>query len=65
MTADRISPEQAARDVQTDSDAVLLCAYADPEKCRKYRLNKSVSLSEFRSRPAASRFDRKLLVYCA
>jgi len=63
-TAERISAEEAHELLDSDS-AVLVCAYDDDEKCRKYRLEGSITLNEFKSRERTLPRDREVIFYCA
>lgn len=58
---EKITPEQAHRDVQ--AGAMLVCAYDDPEKCQKYMLEGAVSLADFQSREASLPRESELIFY--
>ncbi len=60
----RISVEEA-HDKTTGQQALLVCAYEDEAKCRTFRLEGSISLSNFQSRVAALPKTQELIFYCA
>jgi rhodanese-related sulfurtransferase len=64
MTATRIRPEEARRDLEA-GEALLLCAYDDDAKFQQNRLDGAISLSEFRRRENSIPRDREIIFYCA
>jgi len=54
-----------AHERATSGDALLVCAYADEEACRKVQLEGSIRLVELESRIAALPVDREIIFYCA
>jgi len=63
MVATRIDARQANQDVE--ADALLVCAYDDPEKWEHYRVEEAISLHELRRREPSLEKDRELIFYCA
>jgi hypothetical protein len=63
---DRIPPEEAFEEVSS-GEALLVCAYDDDEKCRKMRLERSLTLNELEEllRQGEVTRDRKVIFYCA
>ena len=58
----RITPEEARRKVVA-GQAMLVCGYEDPEKCRKYNLEGSLNFQElWRRRPGK---EQEIVFYCA
>ncbi|HTZ39816.1 MAG TPA: hypothetical protein VMB77_06650 [Syntrophales bacterium] len=64
MPAVRISPEEAYRDVKS-GEAILVCGYEDEETFRKMRLERAISLDEFKKILPTIPKDRELIFYCA
>ena len=64
MSARRIDPQQVYREVDF-SNALLVCAYDDRQKCEKYELPNSLSLNELQAQDATLTKDRKIVFYCA
>lgn len=64
MSAKRIDPEQARRDVSAGK-ALLVCAYDDPEKSQRYRLPEATSLAELKAQEAKLDKNREIIFYCA
>ncbi|MBW3543836.1 MAG: rhodanese-like domain-containing protein [Planctomycetes bacterium] len=64
MAAERIGPQEAHKDMQS-KDALLVCAYDEPEKFEKNHLEGAMSLAEFESRADALEKDREVIFYCA
>ncbi len=60
----RVSPEQARAGVVTGA-ALLVCAYNDEAKFRKYRLEGAISLDEFKEKVPALDRDKEIVFYCA
>ena len=58
----RVEPEDAFEQIATQ-EALLVCAYADEEKCRAARIDGALTLEDL-ERLAPSR-DRRLIFYCA
>ncbi len=59
----RVLPEEIKSKV-TSGSALLVCAYEDEEKCRKLKLEGSISLSEFKSRLSYLPKDQEIIFYC-
>ena len=64
-TIDRISPQDAKRDLDATPGALLICAYDSPSKFEQYRLEGAISLEDFRSRETSIDKDREIIFYCA
>jgi hypothetical protein len=60
---ERIAPETVRPSVQA-GDTLLVCAYEDEEKCRKMRLEGSITLNELRSRMSAVPKHQEIVFYC-
>src|SRR6478752_936345 len=63
--AERISAQEARRDLQANSNALLVCAYDSDEKCRQYWLDGATTLTELQAREQTLPKDRELIFYCA
>lgn len=62
MSVDKIRPARA-QDLLKNG-GLLVCAYDDPEKCRRYRIEGAISLAELKARePLAP--DQEVIFYCA
>ena len=48
----------------TSSDALVVCAYEDPEKCEKIRLTGALTLNELKAIVTSLSTDRELIFYC-
>lgn len=64
MPVPRITPEDARRKVQ-DGEALLVCAYPDPDKFTKNCLQGAISRQEFESRVASLPKNSEIIFYCA
>ena len=62
--AERIDVAEARRHVSA-GEAFLVCAYDDPAKCDRIRLEGGISLEEFQARAATLPKDREIIFYCA
>jgi hypothetical protein len=61
----KVSPSEVRRARSGSDDEVLLvCAWADPEKCRKLHLDGSLSLDEFKNRFNDPLKDLRIAFYC-
>ncbi len=60
----RISPQEVRQKV-TSGSALLVCAYEDEEKCKRVRLEGSISLTEFKLKLSALPKDQEIIFYCA
>lgn len=60
--AERIDAERARERVQS-GDALLVCAYDDEEKCRKFGLDHALTLGDFQARDVPR--DREIVFFCA
>jgi hypothetical protein len=64
MPAKRIDVQQAQRDMNS-GNALLVCAYDEPEKSEKYRLTNALTLAELQAQEANLANDREIIFYCA
>ena len=64
IDAPRISPQDAYRQV-TSGQAILVCAYADEERCNTMMLQGAISLKAFESRLPNLKKDQPIIFYCA
>jgi len=64
-TVERISPETAHEHLESDPDAMLVCAYDDKEKFEQNHLRGAVSLDQFESQAGSIRKDQEIIFYCA
>ena len=65
MTAvPRIAPQEAHEKVKA-GEALLVCAYEEPEKFQALQLEGAISLQEFRSKRASLPRDQEIIFYCA
>ncbi|MCA1584338.1 MAG: ArsR family transcriptional regulator [Acidobacteria bacterium] len=62
--ATRISVQDAQRHVR-ESDALLVCAYEDENKCRRIMLDGALSLAQFQDRLPSLPKDQEIIFYCA
>jgi hypothetical protein len=60
--AERIDAERARERVRS-GEALLVCAYDDEEKCRKFGLAEALTLAELQARDVAR--DREIVFFCA
>lgn len=60
--AERIDAERARERVRS-SEALLVCAYDDEEKCRGFGLEEALTLAELRARDVPR--DREIVLFCA
>lgn len=60
----RIPPEQARPKVM-NGEALLVCAYEDPAKFRSMRLERAISVQEFRERLSSLGKEKEIVFYCA
>jgi len=60
----RISVEKAWEKIES-GQALLVCAYEDPEKCALMRLNGAVNMNEFRLLRTSLPKDHEIIFYCA
>jgi len=63
--APRVSPDYVWDKLHIGSDALLVCAYDDPEKCRQVKLQGSIDMQELNRRLPGITKDRELVFYCA
>ena len=64
IAAPRISPQDAYRQV-TSGQAILVCAYADEDRCNTMMLQGAISLKEFESRLPNLKKGQPIIFYCA
>jgi hypothetical protein len=56
---------EAAHEKIASGNALLVCAYADEEACRKVQLEGSINLVQFASRLGELPVDQEIIFYCA
>ena len=61
----RIDVEGAHEHLESDPEALLVCAYDDEAKCRQYHLPEAINLSELESRADSIDRAREIIFYCA
>jgi hypothetical protein len=65
MTAvPRITPQEAHEKVEA-GEALLVCAYEEPERFQALQLEGAISIQEFRSQRASLPWDQEIIFYCA
>lgn len=62
--AKRIDVELAREHLDSDSGALLVCAYDEPEKFEENHLEGALSLEQFRKREDDLAKDREIIFYC-
>lgn len=63
---ERISVTEArVRLTSSEADALVVCAYDDPEKCEKIRLAGALALHELKAMGTSLSTGRELIFYCA
>jgi hypothetical protein len=60
--ADRIGPTEAHERMKS-KQALLVCAYDDDEKFRKFQLDGAISLAEFREEEESLDKNREIIFY--
>jgi hypothetical protein len=63
MPAMRIDVQDAFQKI-TAGEAILVCAYEEDEKYPDYRLEKSMSFSEFLKKLPEVKKDQEIIFYC-
>lgn len=61
---ERISVDEARRRV-TEGNALLVCAYEDPARCSRIRLQGSITMRELQARLSSLPKDQPIVFYCA
>ena len=61
----RITPQQAHERLLSDPEAMLVCAYDDPEKFEQNRLEGAIPLAELEAQADTLPKDRDIIFYCA
>jgi hypothetical protein len=64
MAAKRIDPEKV-RPAVAQGTALLVCAYDDAPRARKFRLPGTLSLEQFQARTVSLPTDHQVVFYCA
>jgi hypothetical protein len=59
----RVTPEEIYPRVHS-GEALLVCAYDDGNKFRRFQLAGAISLAEFKSRLPALPLNREIVFYC-
>jgi len=65
MAAKRVTPQEAHAELESNPDALLVCAYDSDEKFQKNHLEGAISLSAFESRLESISKDQEIIFYCA
>ena len=60
----RIAPEEVRQKV-TSGSSLLVCAYDDNEKFKRFHLESAISLADFESRLPSLEKSQEILFYCA
>ena len=60
----RITPQEARPRVRA-GNVLLVCAYEDPARFAGNRLERAISLQEFRTRRSTLPRDQEIIFYCA
>ena len=60
---ERIPVDQAHTDIQ-NGRALLVCAYAEEEKCSQMMLEGAMNMADFERRLPSLRKDQELIFYC-
>ncbi len=63
-TPARVTPQEVYPRVKS-GEALLVCAYADKDKCRRMQLEGALSLQEFQARLTDLPKDKEIVFYCA
>ncbi|MGB6067742.1 MAG: hypothetical protein WBG50_23295 [Desulfomonilaceae bacterium] len=61
---ERVGAEEAHEELSA-GNAILVCAYADDEKCERLRLEGSISLNALMDRLPSLSKDQEIVFYCA
>ena len=61
---ERVGPKEIAEKLEAGA-ALLVCAYDDEEKFKRFHLEGAISLNEFRSRLGALPKNQEVIFYCA
>jgi hypothetical protein len=64
QTVTRIAPSDAHHRLQS-GNALLVCAYEDPNKCRDASIAGAISLQELQKREKSLGRTQELIFYCA
>ncbi|MCI0625332.1 MAG: ArsR family transcriptional regulator [Acidobacteria bacterium] len=62
---ERINPKEAHEHLESDSDAMLVCAYDDEDKFEQNHLKGAISLDELESQADSLPKNREIIFYCA
>jgi hypothetical protein len=63
--APRVSPQYVRNRMQTGADMIVVCAYDDPAKCSKIKIQGSIDYLQLESRLGAVPKDKEIVFYCA
>jgi rhodanese-related sulfurtransferase len=64
-TIERISPQDAHSRLESNPDALLVCAYDDPVKFEQNHLEGAMSLPQLAARINTLPKNREIIFYCA
>ena len=60
-----IDAREAHAKLETDPDAMLVCAYDDRRKFEQYRLEDAIPMDQFKAKEESLPKVRELIFYCA
>ena len=63
--APRVSPQYVWDKTHSGADTLLVCAYDDPAKCAKVKLQGAIDMRQLEARLASVPKDREIVFYCA
>lgn len=61
----RVTPQYAWDSIQSSADALLVCAYDDPAKCRDLMLQGAIDMTELKKKLPSLPKNREIILYCA
>jgi hypothetical protein len=64
-TATLVPAEYVREKLQSGADTLLVCAYDDPAKCRKVRVDGAIDFATLEKQKESLARDREILFYCA
>lgn len=62
---DRITPQEARHQLDSNRGAMLVCSYDDEEKFRQHHLEGAIPLQEFEAQVESVPRNREIIFYCA
>jgi hypothetical protein len=61
----RLAPHEVRRKLALDAGTLLVCAYEQPDACRKFALQGAIDLQELERRAPELPREAELVFYCA